>query len=55
MLPRIRPIITVVLILVLCRAALNQGEAKVISGGRNVPVNPPVEVGGYRTGLTPPL
>jgi hypothetical protein len=46
--PRIKPMIAIALILVLCHVALDQGEAKVVRSGKNGPVNPPVEVGGYR-------
>ena len=53
MVPRIKSVIAIALILVLCHAALNQGAARVVQSGKNNPVNPPVEVGGYRPTKSP--
>jgi len=52
--PRIKPVMALTLILVLCLVARHQGEAKVVRSGNNGPVNPPVEVGGYRPTKTSP-
>ena len=45
---RIKPVIAIAMILVLCHAALDRGEAKVVRSDKNGPVNSPVEVGGQR-------
>jgi|SRR4051794_8555353 hypothetical protein len=55
MMPRIRPMVAIVLILVFCRAAMDQGEAKVVHSGKNGPINPSVEEGGYHLPSGPPI
>src|SRR5271165_4622600 len=47
MCPRIRPIMAAAVVLVLCRAAVDQGTAKIIRNGKDGPVHAAAEAGGH--------